>query len=51
LLAKELRNEACEISRNTEYIELSTRQDFQNEFMDAMYFPTKPHVGKPGSTS
>jgi len=51
LLAKELRNEACDISRNTEYIELSTRQDFQNEFMDAMYFPKNRLVGEPGSTS
>jgi len=39
LLAKELRKEACEISKNTEYIELSTRQDFQKEFIDAIYFP------------
>lgn len=39
LLAKELRNEACAISKNTEYIELAMRKDFQDEFMDAMFFP------------
>jgi uncharacterized 2Fe-2S/4Fe-4S cluster protein (DUF4445 family) len=39
LLAKELRNEACAISKNTEYIELSMRKDFQDEFMDAIFFP------------
>ena len=39
LLAKELRKEACEISKNTEYIELAMRKDFQNEFTDAMFFP------------
>jgi len=40
LLTKELKQEACEISKNTEYIELTVRKDFQDEFMDAMYFPT-----------
>jgi len=39
LLAKELRKEACEISRNTEYIELAMRQDFQKVFADSMFFP------------
>ncbi len=39
LLAKELRKEACEISRNTEYIELAVRKDFQKVFADSMFFP------------
>ena len=38
LLAKELRTEACEISKNTEYVELAMRKDFQDEFADAMFF-------------
>ncbi len=46
LIAKELRNEACEISKNTEYIELSTRQDFQKEFMDAMFFPVSAQLSE-----
>lgn len=45
LISKELRKEACEISKNTEYIELSMRQAFQKEFMNAMYFP-KLSTGK-----
>ena len=40
LLAKELRNEACEISRHVEYTELAMRDDFQMEFADAMLFPS-----------
>jgi uncharacterized 2Fe-2S/4Fe-4S cluster protein (DUF4445 family) len=39
LIAKELRKEACEISRNTEYIELAVRADFQHVFADSMFFP------------
>jgi uncharacterized 2Fe-2S/4Fe-4S cluster protein (DUF4445 family) len=39
LLSKELREEACDISTNTEYIELAVRTDFQKVFTDAMYFP------------
>jgi uncharacterized 2Fe-2S/4Fe-4S cluster protein (DUF4445 family) len=39
LLAKELRQEACEISKNTEYIELAVRSDFQRVFTDSMFFP------------
>jgi len=39
LLAKELRKEACEISKNTDYIELAVRKDFQDEFTDALFFP------------
>jgi uncharacterized 2Fe-2S/4Fe-4S cluster protein (DUF4445 family) len=39
LLSKELREEACEISRSTEYIELAVRQDFQRVFADSMFFP------------
>jgi len=39
LLAKELRKEACDISRNTEYIELAVRNDFQKVFADSMFFP------------
>jgi uncharacterized 2Fe-2S/4Fe-4S cluster protein (DUF4445 family) len=49
LIAKELRNEACEISKNTEYIELSTRQDFQKEFMEAMFFPVRAPLREPES--
>ncbi len=39
LVAKELREEACEISKNTEYIELAVQKDFQKEFTNAMFFP------------
>jgi len=39
LLAKELRKEACDISMNTEYIELAARNDFQKVFVDSMFFP------------
>jgi len=39
LLSKELRQEACEISKNTEYIELAVRTDFQQVFADSMFFP------------
>jgi len=39
LLAKELRKEACNISKNTDYIELAVRKDFQDEFTEAIFFP------------
>ena len=39
LLAKEMREEACDISQNTEYIELAVRSDFQRVFADSMFFP------------
>lgn len=39
LLAKELRQEACDISQNTEYIELAVMTDFQRVFADSMFFP------------
>ena len=38
LISKECREEAAWISRNTEYIELGGRPDFQQEFMAAMLF-------------
>jgi len=41
LISKECREEAAWISRNTEYIELGGRPDFQQEFMAAMLFPEK----------
>ncbi len=39
LLSKELREEACRISQNTEYIELAVRSDFQKVFTDSMFYP------------
>ena len=39
LLSKDLRKEACEISENTEYIELAVRTDFQDVFVSSMSFP------------
>jgi len=39
LLAKEMRDEACHISQNTEYIELAVNTDFQRVFADSMFFP------------
>lgn len=39
LLARELREEASEISRNTHYIELGARKDFQKVFAESMFFP------------
>jgi uncharacterized 2Fe-2S/4Fe-4S cluster protein (DUF4445 family) len=39
LLCKELKKEESEISKYTEYFDLSRRKDFQNEFINAMYFP------------
>ncbi|MGQ9615440.1 MAG: ASKHA domain-containing protein [Spirochaetota bacterium] len=39
LLARELREEASEISRNTQYIELGAHKDFQKVFAESMFFP------------
>jgi len=39
LLAKEMRDEACHISLNTEYVELAVNTDFQRVFADSMFFP------------
>ncbi len=39
LLSKKERERAKELSENIEYVELSSRKDFQQEFMDAMFFP------------
>jgi uncharacterized 2Fe-2S/4Fe-4S cluster protein (DUF4445 family) len=41
LMSKEAREEAVIISNSTEYVELATDPNFQNEFMDAMMFPTE----------
>lgn len=40
LMSKEAREEAVKISKSTEYIELATDPNFQNEFMEAMMFPS-----------
>lgn len=39
LLSKKERERAQKLSQTVEYIELSSRKDFQQEFMDAMFFP------------
>lgn len=39
LISKKERRQAEFLSKHVEYIELSTRKDFQEEFMDAMFFP------------
>jgi len=39
LLNTDFRDEACEISRQTEHIELAVTPDFQKEFMNTMSFP------------
>lgn len=39
LMSKEAREEAVLISKSTEYVELATDPNFQNEFMEAMMFP------------
>ncbi|MFO8007300.1 MAG: ASKHA domain-containing protein [Candidatus Brocadiia bacterium] len=39
LLCRDAREEAEQISRNTEYIELANRPDFQQLFADALIFP------------
>lgn len=33
LFARDFRKEACEIKKKVEYLELSARKDFQDEFM------------------
>jgi len=38
LLSDKMKRTCSEIARETEYVELSSRKDFQKEFMDAMYF-------------
>jgi len=40
LMSKEAREEAMQIANFSEYVELATDPNFQNEFMDAMTFPT-----------
>lgn len=48
LLSKEKREEATRIARSVEYIELTLEEDFEPEFMNAMYFPHRkdsfPHL-------
>ena len=48
LLNCQKRNEANWVANNVEYIELTVEKDFQEEFMQAMYFPHMrdafPHV-------
>jgi uncharacterized 2Fe-2S/4Fe-4S cluster protein (DUF4445 family) len=39
LLSVKEREKAKTISESVEYVELSSRKDFQQEFMDAMFFP------------
>ncbi|MBU7044588.1 MAG: DUF4445 domain-containing protein [Theionarchaea archaeon] len=39
LLSKKERVRAEALSKNIRYVELSTRKDFQEEFMNAMFFP------------
>lgn len=39
LLSKTERERAKKLSRDIGYVELSARKDFQQEFMDAMFFP------------
>ena len=40
LLSSEARRKAEEIAARVEHVELSNRPDFQEEFMEAMYFPS-----------
>ena len=49
LMSKNARLKAALLSKKVEYVELSGRKDFQDEFMDAMFFPHSnldyfPHV-------
>jgi uncharacterized 2Fe-2S/4Fe-4S cluster protein (DUF4445 family) len=44
LMSKEAREEAVRISKGTEYIELATDPNFQNEFMEAMMFPSASEI-------
>ncbi|MDI6639664.1 MAG: ASKHA domain-containing protein, partial [Methanocellales archaeon] len=51
LISKNARLRAEIISKKVGYVELSGRKDFQDEFMDAMFFPHAnldyfPHVKK-----
>jgi len=50
LLSKEKRKEATRIARSVEYIELTLEEDFEPEFINAMYFPHMnddfPHLKK-----
>jgi len=39
LLNKELRNKAENLLKNIKYIEIATKQEFQKEYAEAMYFP------------
>ena len=39
LLSREAREDARRISENTDYVELATDPNFQNEFIEAMMFP------------
>ncbi len=39
LLSRKERERAKKLSESVEYVELSSRKDFQQEFMDAMFFP------------
>ncbi|MHB1006744.1 MAG: ASKHA domain-containing protein [Chloroflexota bacterium] len=45
LLSMDARKEAEAIARRVEHIELSSRADFQDEFVTAMYFPAAGSVG------
>jgi uncharacterized 2Fe-2S/4Fe-4S cluster protein (DUF4445 family) len=40
LLNTDKRREANLVAREVEYLELTTNPDFQNEFVNAMHFPT-----------
>ena len=48
LLSKEKREEAMRIAKSVEYVELTLEEDFEPEFMNAMYFPHRkdnfPHL-------
>ena len=44
LMSKEAREEAVRISKGTEYVELATDPNFQNEFMEAMMFPSASEI-------
>ncbi|MFX1521583.1 MAG: ASKHA domain-containing protein, partial [Promethearchaeota archaeon] len=48
LLSKEKREEAKQVARAVEYVELTLEENFEPEFMNAMYFPHRkddfPHL-------
>ena len=50
LLSRRKRTEAQDMARRVEYVELSTQEDFQREFVRAIHFPHMvdefPHVAK-----